>query len=269
MIVESDSTGGGYAYLKFEKQGYHPLIEKYHPLCLVDLSRDRLKTIEMENGRYFEKLSLAESIFKADFFISLAKMKTHNMTTVTGAIKNLFGCLPDSDKSGYHLRLDDVIADVASVIKVSLGIVDGNPGMDGNGPVKGRPIQMNRIILGNNPVATDAVMSYVMGVAPRNVKHLDLVSRAAAISLDLSDIALTGSSLEESRVEVQHIGMVQRKIVSEGVRIQKLGAFLYQLGHMVHFQENVKQVLVAVARAFLLLVFSKKTLRKYKRMLLK
>ena len=122
-IMEGDSTGHGYTYLKYEKQGYREFQTKYPPLKLVDLSRDRLCTMEVD-GDYFDTVELAESIFKTDFFISIAKMKTHNMTLVTGATKNLFGCLPESDKSVFHGKINQVIGDHNDLMGI-LGIGQG------------------------------------------------------------------------------------------------------------------------------------------------
>lgn len=251
IIAESDSTGCGYAYLKFEKQNYGPLICKYAPLRLVDLSREQLERIVID-GYYFEYLNIGQSVLLSDFFISIAKMKTHNMTTITGAVKNLFGCLPDTDKSHYHNQIDKVVADLASAIRVDLAIVDGNPGLEGNGPVRGTPKFLNRIIIGNEAISTDMVMAEVMGIDCQKVRHLRLASAKKGSAQDISEVVVFGVPINEAKVNVQHIGCVQQGIVSAGIFVQRVGKFLYILGHNIHFQDSLK----SVARVFIVTVFS-------------
>ncbi len=69
--------------------------------------------------------------------INLPKFKTHNLTTITGAIKNMFGVVPGFTKVGYHLRFDDInvftgmLLDIVMLVKPTLNIMDGILGIEG------------------------------------------------------------------------------------------------------------------------------------------
>jgi len=105
--------------------------------------------------------------------ISAAKLKTHMDTDVTLGMKNMFGLLPDKFKGKYHLRgINRVIVDINTVLKPALTVIDGFIGMEGKGPIDGTPIQMNLIIAGKDPVATDATASRIMGFDPFKIKHI-------------------------------------------------------------------------------------------------
>ncbi|HWR04514.1 MAG TPA: DUF362 domain-containing protein [Humidesulfovibrio sp.] len=251
-IMEADSTAGGYAYLKFEHQGLPGLAARHPGVTLCDLSRGRLRSLS-PNGQYFSTVELAESLFECDFMISLAKIKTHNMTTVTGATKNLFGCLPVSDKSVYHTSIDKVVADMAALIPVDLCVLDGNPGMEGNGPVNGEAVPLNRMLFGNNPVATDSVMAAMLGVDPRRVGHLRLAEQAGIGSTDLAAIRILGAGLDEAAVRIRQNSPLQRSIIRGGIGIQRLGEALARFGHQVHYQKSPAGVAKVILKSVLLL----------------
>ena len=53
------------------------------------------------HGR-FQRFEIARAAREADAIINLPKFKTHGMTVLTGAVKNLFGCIPGALKAEFH-----------------------------------------------------------------------------------------------------------------------------------------------------------------------
>jgi len=140
-IIESDSqsktTGNA-----FEKFGYTRLASRMQragfDVSLVNLSESRLTSTSFE-GDYFTNPELPDLIAGSGYFISVAAAKTHYLTFITGVLKNLFGVLPRKDQSFYHSRIDDVIVDLARLIRPDLSIVDARVGIEGwNGPTTRR-----------------------------------------------------------------------------------------------------------------------------------
>lgn len=72
--------------------------------------------------------------------VSVCKLKTHSMTTLSGGVKNLFGCIPGLQKPELHLRFPEkadfgeMLVDLALTVKPALTIVDAVVGMEGDGP---------------------------------------------------------------------------------------------------------------------------------------
>jgi uncharacterized protein (DUF362 family) len=126
--------------------------------------------------------------------ISAAKLKTHMATTVTLGMKNMFGLLPDKFKMKYHARgISDVILDINSVLKPTLTVVDGFVAMEGKGPTDGEPVQMDLIIAGTDPVATDSACCKIMGIDPSQVKH---IRKAAEKGLGKLEAEVVGENIE-------------------------------------------------------------------------
>ena len=135
-------------------------------------------------GRTLKKFYLTDVLGRVDKVISLAKMKTHTFMGMTGATKNLFGCIVGVQKAQFHLRTQQrrdfagMLVDLALLVKPVLSIVDGVAGMEGNGPRNGRPIQAGLLLAGANHFAVDIVMAEMMGLRPEELP-------VASLSLEL------------------------------------------------------------------------------------
>jgi uncharacterized protein (DUF362 family) len=67
--------------------------------------------------------------------------------------------------------------------------------MEGKGPVDGSPVNMNLIIAGKDPVATDATGARVMGIDPHEISHIRTAHQKGLGNID--DIEIVGSQLDE------------------------------------------------------------------------
>jgi uncharacterized protein (DUF362 family) len=171
-IIESDSQSK-YAEEAYEKFGYKKLEEDMQragfDLELVDLSQAELKLVEYD-GLYFENPELPDVLTEASYFISLAVPKTHNLSNITGAMKNQFGVLPRKDQGFYHSSLEEIIVDLNQIIQPDLSIIDARVGIQGWNGTKTRPL--NAFIFGRSPLAVDATMARIMGFNPEKIPHL-------------------------------------------------------------------------------------------------
>lgn len=150
------------------------------------------------NGKFVKHFELADTIGDFDKIISVPKMKTHVFMGVTGAVKNLFGCIVGTNKARFHLRMQKhadfahVMVDLYYTVKPTLNIIDGISGMEGQGPMSGDIINPQIIIASENGFAADLVMADKMGF---NAESMPIA--AAAIkqnrSVRLRDIEIVGS----------------------------------------------------------------------------
>jgi len=62
-----------------------------------------------DRGRPLARFPVARCLPGYDGISSLPKMKTHQLTRLSGAMKNLFGCIPGRLKPLMHLRHPDVL----------------------------------------------------------------------------------------------------------------------------------------------------------------
>ena len=185
-IGESDSRQGRYAYRKFQRLNFPDCLKietsEIGRVKMLDLTRDNLKKAKDGKFVFFNKRngfpSFSKKLLNADFLISISNVKTHMMCKYTGACKNLFGCLPDSDKSIYHGYIHKVIHDVNLLIKPDICIVDGFRGMQGNGPTKGESVDFRFMVFSDNSVEADFTAAGLIGINPMKVKYLKLISMA-------------------------------------------------------------------------------------------
>jgi uncharacterized protein (DUF362 family)/NAD-dependent dihydropyrimidine dehydrogenase PreA subunit len=121
-----------------------------------------------KNGMHLSEVYVAKPVVNAQLVVSVPKLKNHNLTKFTGALKNLFGTVPVATRMKLHslgkIRyFSQGIADIASAIKPGLAVIDGVVGMDGNGPSFGTIRKAGIIATSRDCVALDAVCSHLIG----------------------------------------------------------------------------------------------------------
>jgi uncharacterized protein (DUF362 family) len=171
-IVESDSMSK-YADRAFERYGYQAYVDGLSEwgvnISLYNLSKSPLTRFDYD-GYYFSKPELPSPLRGAGSFASVALAKTHSLTMVTGALKNMFGLLPRKNQGFYHREIHEVILDLNRMFKSSLCLIDGRVGLEG--VTSGNPRSLGCVILGRNPVSVDATMARVMGFDPEKIRHI-------------------------------------------------------------------------------------------------
>ena len=147
----------------------------------------------------FGEIWLPQVVREADIIISMPKMKTHHWAAVTLSLKNCFGCLPGRvygwPKNALHWQgIEPSILDIAGVVRPNYAIVDGITAMEGNGPIDGTAKHVGLVIVGDDPVATDATTATVMGFDPRRVPYITEAGRFLG-QADLDRIAQRGEDV--------------------------------------------------------------------------
>lgn len=150
-----------------------PLANVFRDLNLDDVRRVPLPT----RASRLKELYLPKIVLGVDFLVSIAKLKTHHWAGVTLSLKNMFGVVPGScygwPKNILHWAgIDNSILDINAAARPDFAIIDGIVGMEGNGPIQGRPKPAGVLIFGDDPVAVDATGCRVMGLKPEKVKYL-------------------------------------------------------------------------------------------------
>ena len=191
-VVESDATITN-ADKAFEKTGMKDMCERNDVEWLnLRYVKDKVK-LDIPNGEALQSIIVPRLVMESAV-ISAAKLKTHINTTVTLGMKNMFGLLPDKFKGKYHMKgISKVVVDINTVLRPVFTVIDGFVGMEGRGPTDGTPVQMNLIIAGRDPVATDATAARVMGFNPYEITH---IRKAYEKGLGNSETQIIGEKLE-------------------------------------------------------------------------
>jgi uncharacterized protein (DUF362 family)/NAD-dependent dihydropyrimidine dehydrogenase PreA subunit len=168
-VIYGDSPGFEKPAAAIGKSGYDKIAEKYN-ITMGDF--DTGKIVDFPEGVVCKKFSIANACLDADGIISLPKMKAHQLTRITGAVKNQFGCVNGLNKAGFHVRYPNptdfsrMLVDLNLLLKPRLYVMDGIIAMEGNGPRGGDPVKMNCLIISNDPIAVDATFCRLIGLDP-------------------------------------------------------------------------------------------------------
>ncbi|MFH2137822.1 MAG: DUF362 domain-containing protein [Candidatus Omnitrophota bacterium] len=196
-IFVGDSPAGFIkAEAVYEKCGITRLCEE-EKVNLVKF--DRIETIE---GIPFTSLKN-----EVDVCISLPKFKTHNLTTITAGIKNVFGLIPGLYKVQCHKDAPNFkvfskeIAKIYKLASAQLTIVDSVLAMEGDGPAAGTPRKLGLVLASADAVAMDAVLAKIVGLEP-----FDIISTKEAFHLglgeaDIKKINIVGEALKSVEVK--------------------------------------------------------------------
>jgi uncharacterized protein (DUF362 family) len=159
-IIIGEGSGWADTFEAFKTAGVDAVAERWN-VKLVDLNKDDFVEVHPPNPLSLKKVKLAKTALES-LIISVPKLKLHRIATVTLGLKNMMGALA-SKGSMHHGSLNKNIADLASVLKPSLTVIDGIIAGEGH-ETSGNPVEMNLVIAGTDPVAVDAVGAAVKGL---------------------------------------------------------------------------------------------------------
>jgi uncharacterized protein (DUF362 family)/NAD-dependent dihydropyrimidine dehydrogenase PreA subunit len=141
-----------------------------------------LISFEGEGARHVERdgfsFTLSPALAKADVIVSVPKVKTHALTTLTCGVKNLYGCIPGYQKAALHKRhprpadFGRLLQAIADEVRPALTLADGIVGMEGEGPSSGTPVALGFVAASADAYALDLRLCEVLGMPPRSVPYL-------------------------------------------------------------------------------------------------
>jgi uncharacterized protein (DUF362 family) len=189
------------------------LVEEFG-VRLVNANEGAIRPVPVPGGGLIHRaVYLHPDVADVDAVVSVAKLKAHGTAGVTMSVKNMFGILPYSYYGSTfrnfmhtnYFRLMRIIVDIATTLRPDLAVIDGliasNSGMDHE------PVEMNVLLAGHDPVATDAVGAAVMGFDPHSdfptepfvvsENHLRLAAGVGLGVLDLPGTEVRGAAIAE------------------------------------------------------------------------
>lgn len=165
--------------------------------------------VDSDNGKRVKRFEFINPIINADVVISAAKLKTHGQMTYSGAVKNLFGCVPGLQKPEFHYRFPQkkdfaaMIVDICETVKPSLSFIDAIVGMEGNGPTGGKPKELDCIIASTNAHAADLVGCALVGFPPDKIPIVNDAIERGLCPAGIEDIELLDDGLPDEPIKIK------------------------------------------------------------------
>jgi hypothetical protein len=159
--------------------------------------------VASDKAKTFKKLTLAKAVTEADVIIGLPKLKTHNLTYYTGAVKLLYGYIPGMFKTEFHLHtardinlFADLLLDLHETYPPVLMIMDAIVGIEGDGPFNGNPRKIGLVLASKSCTALDYVAVTIAGFDPTSVSTVKLAQERGVGPARLEDIKLFREQVE-------------------------------------------------------------------------
>ena len=139
------------------------------------------------------EFTLLAPVLAADVIVNLPKLKTHMMTGLSAATKNLFGCVPGLQKAEWHMRcpqkeqFGDMLIDLLLTVKPAFSVLDGVLAHEGDGPSGGSPRPVGLLAAAEDALQMDLALCRMLGLEAARVPYL-----AAAMGRGLCADAFDG-----------------------------------------------------------------------------
>jgi len=123
-------------------------------------------------GKKVKMFHVISPVAEADIVIDLCKLKSHSLTKMSAAVKNLFGVIPGIEKFEMHATFPEygdfgaMLCDLCEMLcreKTVIAVTDAVIGMEGNGPTAGTPRKIGAVLTSGNPFASDLLCERLIG----------------------------------------------------------------------------------------------------------
>lgn len=195
LPVVGDSPGGpaGHRQRYWKVSGMGAICRR-HDVKILNFEKEGSYQKHRNNRDYY----IAKPALDCDLLINIPKIKTHGLTTFTGAIKNMYGVVPGSTKVEYHKKAPKpsdfarLVVDIYALAWPGLHIVDGVVGMEGSGPSAGDPRDLGMILAGVDGVAMDSLICHILGREPLKIPTTRIAKEQGLGETDITKITVLG-----------------------------------------------------------------------------
>lgn len=150
------------------------------------IENERFRNVQLK-GRSLKQWELYDEALSADVFINVPIAKHHGLSKLTLGLKNVMGVM-GGNRGRIHQKLDNALADVNTVLKSHLTIIDATRILTAHGPQGGDLADvkvLNKVIASTDIVAADAYATTLFGLQPA-----DIPSTLAAYRRGLGEMRL-------------------------------------------------------------------------------
>lgn len=193
------------------KSGYEDVVRR---LRIPVADTTAVKKITFHDSRAFKHFEISEALFDVDMIVNIPKFKTHNLTYISAAVKNLLGLIPGLRKSQMHMRFPDKESFSEFLLDLYGALLSGfeNPvemihmldavvSMEGEGPgSSGSPRKTSSVIIGNDAIAVDYVATRVAGLDVSKALTITSGFRRGFGVSSADDIRVKGGNIQDMSV---------------------------------------------------------------------
>jgi uncharacterized protein (DUF362 family) len=153
------------------------------------MSHSKYTVVDIPQGRDITSVYIYPDILEADLLINVPIAKDHGSTRLTLGCKNLMGVI--LDRGMMHFNLEQRIADLTSLVRPTLTVIDAVRILTANGPTGGDLAdvkQMDTVIASRDIVAADSYATTLFGLTGADIGYIQASADMGLGTMDLTSI---------------------------------------------------------------------------------
>jgi len=151
----------------------------------------KFRTADVPAGRDLAKVKVYQDILSADVVIDVPIAKHHSLARLSLAGKNLFGVV--SRPSDMHANLGQRTADLVSLVRPTLTVVDAVRTLMAHGPTGGNldDVRLNNTVIASHDiVAADAYAATLFDLTGDQISYVKAAAEMGLGKLDLGSVRI-------------------------------------------------------------------------------
>ncbi len=173
----------------YENSGIPAALRGMENVEVRQMEEERYKKTKL-NGIALKEWELYSEATSANVFINVPIAKHHSLTQLTLACKNIMGIM--GGNRGYiHRDIENMLADVNTVVKSHLTVIDATRILTNHGPSGGslKDVKvMNQVIASTDMVAADAYATGLFGIKPSEISITAVAHKRGLGEIDLNKV---------------------------------------------------------------------------------
>ena len=208
-ITLAESPGGPYSQTTLKIIYNSTGMSKVAESTGININYDTsFENVSYPDGKVCKNFDIITPILNADIIVDICKLKTHSLTTMSGAVKNLFGTIPGIHKFEMHTRFKDLSVFEPMLVDLCafhcsrvpvLSICDAVYGMEGNGPSGGDVRNYGLLLSSLNPFNLDSVCSEILGIE-NTVGFIEEGKKRGFCPLSTKEITVIGTQTDDCKI---------------------------------------------------------------------
>jgi uncharacterized protein (DUF362 family) len=151
----------------------------------------KYREVEIPEGRDITRWPVYQDVLNTDVLIDVPIAKHHSLARLSLAGKNLMGVI--LNRGGIHNNLGQRVADLVSLVRPTLTVVDAVRTLRAHGPTGGNLDDVrltNTVIASHDIVAADAYAATLFGLKGEDIHYVRAAADMGLGTLDLEAIKI-------------------------------------------------------------------------------
>jgi len=161
------------------------------------MSSAKYREVAIPYGKDITRWPVYGDILDADVLINVPIAKQHSLSRLTLGMKNLLGIVQNPNR--FHSNLGQRLADLASIVRPALTVVDAVRILRDHGPTGGSLDDVattNTVIASHDVVAADAYAATLFGLTGSDISSVRAAAQMGLGTLDLSSVKVEEMTLQ-------------------------------------------------------------------------